>query len=285
MIKRILVALDPDGDTPIATQYAIEMAQKYNAEVTGLAVVDTSNIYPTGIVGEPGFTHHARHLWEELSEKTRKTAENLLSEFKTSVEDAGIKYSAIKKEGASFERIIDEMKYHDLLIVGRDSHFFYNEPKQDTKTLAQVVKHGVAPTLVITDQYRQISNILVAFDGSNPAARSLKNFVQLFPSVSDCTFNLITINNNKPGSESQKKSEEIIKNSENYLKSHEISNFSSEIIHGKKPSDKILAKQKELDADLIILGAHAVSAIKRLAFGSTTHDLITKTNTPLFLSP
>lgn len=285
MIKRILVALDPDGDTPIATQYAIEMAQKYNAEVTGLAVVDTSNIYPTGIVGEPGFTHHARHLWEELSEKTKKMADKLLSEFKSRAEDAGIKFSATKKEGASFERIIDEMKYHDILIVGRDSHFFYNEPKQDTKTLAQIVKHGVAPTLVITEEYRHISNILVAFDGSNPAARSLKNFVQLFPAVSDFTFNLITINNNKKGSVIRQKSEEILQNAGNYLKSHGISNYSAEIIQGSKPSENIMAKQNEIDADLVILGAHAVSALKRITFGSTTHDLITKTQTPLFLSP
>ncbi|MDA0378587.1 MAG: universal stress protein [Bacteroidetes bacterium] len=44
MIKRILVALDPDSDTVVAVQYAISIAQQTSARITGLAVVDTKNI-------------------------------------------------------------------------------------------------------------------------------------------------------------------------------------------------------------------------------------------------
>ena len=40
MIKKILVALDADSDTPVATRYAADIARRYAAEVTGLAVVD-----------------------------------------------------------------------------------------------------------------------------------------------------------------------------------------------------------------------------------------------------
>jgi nucleotide-binding universal stress UspA family protein len=98
MIKRILVALDPDEDTPVATKYAISLALRYDASLTGLAIVDTSNIYPTGIIGGLDKTHHARNLWEELSEETRKVAEKLLDRFKISVERAGVRYTAIKKE-------------------------------------------------------------------------------------------------------------------------------------------------------------------------------------------
>ena len=44
MIKRILVALDPDEDTPLATRYAIELAKRTEASITGLAPVDTTRI-------------------------------------------------------------------------------------------------------------------------------------------------------------------------------------------------------------------------------------------------
>ena len=41
MIKKILVALDLDTDTPVATRYALDIAERYGASLTGLAVVDT----------------------------------------------------------------------------------------------------------------------------------------------------------------------------------------------------------------------------------------------------
>lgn len=283
MIKRILVALDPDEDTPVATRYAIELAKQYDAALTGLAVVDTSNIYPTGITGEIEVTHHARNLWEELSEESRKVAEKLLKKFRESVEEAGVRYTAIRKEGASYDRIIEGMKYHDLLIAGRDSHFFYNEPKRETRTLAKVVKHGVSPTLVITDEFKEIRKVLVAFDGSNAAARSLKGFVQLLSLGKDLQIELLQVDGDKQ--EENGSGESPLDFAELYLSEHGYRNVSRHQVESGKPSERILERQKETEADLIVLGAHAVSAIRRMTFGSTTHDLITKTGTPLFLSP
>lgn len=283
MIKRILVALDPDDDTPLATQHAIALAKKYDSILTGLAVVDTSNIYPTGITGEIDMTHHARNLWEELSEESRRVAETLLDSFKEAVDKEGVRYTAIKKEGASYDRIIEGMKYHDLLIAGRDSHFFYNEPKRETKTLAKVVKHGVSPALVVTNKYKEFKNVMIAFDGSNASARSLKNFVQLMATGSN-TFQIELVHVNGE-SASEEASEHVLDYAEEYLAAHSFTKIKKTHLEGKTPSEEISKYQQEANADLIILGAHAVSAIRRLTFGSTTHDLITKTDTPLFLSP
>ncbi|TVQ01146.1 MAG: universal stress protein [Balneolaceae bacterium] len=280
MIKRILIALDLDDDTPIATQYAISMAKRFDASVTGLAVVDISNVYPTGIIGKPDATHYARNLWEELSEDSRQIANKLLENFQKSVEKAGVKYTAIQKEGASFERIIDGMKYHDLLILGRDSHFFYNEPARETKTLAQVVKRGVCPTLVVTDSFNDFKKILIAFDGSNPAARSLKSFIHLITDRDKAKIELLYVSDKKNPDE-----EPVLDYAETYLKEHGFKKIKKTVLLGPKPSDQILAHQKITGTQLTVLGAHAVSAIKRLSFGSTTHDLITSSRIPLFLSP
>lgn len=284
MIKRILIALDPDEDTPIATQYAISLAERNDASVTGLAVVDTSNIYPTGIIGDPDETHHARNLWEELTEESRNVAGKLLEKFKTTVEKSGIRYTAITQEGASYDRIIEGMKYHDLLIVGRDSHFFYNEPKQETKTLAQVVKNGVSPTLVVTHHFEEVNKVLIAFDGSRPACRSLKSFAHLSPFGKDLEIELLHIQD-EDDDEFEYGSESVLDYANDYLLEHNIKNVSQHYLDKENVSKQILERRKKIDADLIVLGAHAVSAIKRLTFGSTTHELITKTDTPLFMTP
>lgn len=282
MIKRILIALDPDEDTPIATQYAISLAKNNNASVTGLAVVDTSNIYPTSIIGDPDQTHHARNLWEELTEKSRNIADNLLEKFKSAVEKSGVRHTEIKREGASYDRIIDGMKYHDLLVVGRDSHFFYNEPKQETSTLAQVVKNGVSPTLIVTHHFEEVKKVLIAFDGSRPAARSLKSFAQLKPFGQDVSIELLHIEDKE---DPDIPNESILDYASDYLFEHGFKSITQKTIEKKKVSQQVLEHSNQIDADLIVLGAHAVSAIKRLTFGSNTHDLITKTDIPLFLNP
>jgi nucleotide-binding universal stress UspA family protein len=279
-MKRILIALDPDPDTPVATEYGIALAKAYGASVTGLAVVDTSNIYPTGIVGEPDRTHHARNLWEELTDESRSVAEHLLSRFEEKVQDAKIPFTAIKKEGASYERIIEGMKYHDLLIIGRDSHFFYNEPKRDTKTLAQIVKNGVCPTFVVNDQFTSLSRILIAFDGSSPAARSMKSFVQNLANP-EMKIDLLTVQTKA----NRNNANEINGYAASYLNAHGLGSIEQILIQSDSPDEVILKHQSDISADCTVLGAHAVSAIKRLAFGSTTHKLITNTSSPLFLSP
>lgn len=279
MIKRILIALDPDEDTPIATQYAIKLAKNNAASVTGLAVVDTSNIYPTAIVGDPDETHHARNLWEELTEESQKIASKLLDKFRSDVEKAGVRHSEISKEGASYDRIIEGMKYHDLLVVGRDSHFFYNEPKQDTKTLAQVVKYGVSPTLIVTQHFDEVNKVLIAFDGSRPAARSLKSFAHLKPFGSDVDIELLHVQDESDTGDMR------LEYASEYLKEHNFESVTLKTLEKENTSEQILERSHEIGADVIILGAHAVSAIKRLAFGSTTHDLITKTDKPLFMTP
>ncbi|PKD44064.1 universal stress protein [Rhodohalobacter barkolensis] len=284
MIKRILVALDPDGDTPVATRYAIRLAKKFDAELTGLAVVDVGNLNTMIGVGGYGTEYAAREVWVEMTEETQKVAQNLLNVFKKSVEKEGIRHRDLKQQGASAELIIEEMKYHDLLVLGRDSKFFYSEPDKDTRTLAKVVKGGVSPTLVVTDEYREIENIMIAFDGSSAAARSLKAFVHLLPYGKDIEIDLVNVADGE-SSEAMEKSASILKMAENYLKAHNFNYIIKTVLEKGEPGLRILDRQLMKNPDLLLLGAHSVSAVKRTAFGSTTHYLITSTMGPLFLSP
>ena len=284
MIKRILVALDPDEDTPIATRFAIRLAKRFDASLTGLAVVDISNIHSVIGVGGYGTEIYGRYIWTEMADETRRVADKLLQTFKGAVDKAGVRHRDIKKQGASVELIIEEMKYHDLLIVGRDSRFFYNQPDKDTQTLAKVVKGGVAPTLVVTDEYHNVESILIAFDGSPAAAKSIKSFVHLLPYGKDVEIDLVYVAEGESIEEMDKASA-ILKQAEDYLKEHHFNYLEKIILEKGNPAERILEYQINSNPNMIVLGAHAVSAIQRAAFGSTTHHLIANTNIPLFLSP
>ncbi|HKK44041.1 MAG TPA: universal stress protein, partial [Balneolaceae bacterium] len=177
MIKRILVALDPDADTPIATRYAIQLARRFNARLTGLAIVDMENIYASVGTGGIGTIYYADKLREFLTAENRIEARRLLSAFHDTVEKAGIEYFEAIDEGVPYERIVEEMKYHDILVLGRDSHFFYTRPEKETSTLTKVIKKSIAPALIVTEEYREVEHVLVAFDESSASARALQSFV------------------------------------------------------------------------------------------------------------
>lgn len=284
MIKRILVALDPDGDTPVATRFAIRLARKFNASITGLAVVDISNLPASIGIGGYGTEIVGRHIWTEMADDTRVVAEKLLKQFKQTAEKEGVRYSDIKRQGASSDLIIEETKYHDLLVAGRDSHFFYNQPDKDTQTLAKVVKGGYAPVLVVTDEYRDVEKIMIAFDGSGPASRTLKSFVHLLPYGKDIEIEMVNVAEGNSIEEMDRASV-ILKQAENYLKEHHFSYITKVVLERGLPGERILNRQLEKSPDLVLMGAHSVSALARTAFGSTTHYMISSSQGALFLSP
>jgi nucleotide-binding universal stress UspA family protein len=284
MIKRILVALDPDSDTPIATRYAIRLARRFDASLTGLAVIDQTSINLAIDIGGYGTEATGHQIWSAMASDSREVADKLLTSFKNEVDKEGVRSRNLKKHGASFELIIEEMKYHDLLVVGRDSHFFYNQPETESGTLAQIVKGGTAPTMVVMDQYKNVERIMVAFDGSGPAAKTLKSFVHLLPYGKDLEIELVnvTVGNS---SQEMNTAATLLNQAEDYLKEHNFRYITKTVLEPGDHGERILNHQEEKKPDLLLLGAHSVSAIRRITFGSTTHHLFTQSQGPLFLCP
>ena len=193
MIKKILVALDPDMDTPVATRYAADIAQRHDAEVTGLAVVDMGSIEASSRGGGIGSMYLMEKVQANLTAEARAVARQLTEAFQKAMEASGVASDIEVEEGVPFERIVEDMKYYDLLVVGNEPHFFYSHPEQKTKTLVQIVKNTIGPTLVVPDAYRSVSRVLVAYDASSASARALRRFVHLQPFGTKLSVEIVNI--------------------------------------------------------------------------------------------
>lgn len=277
MIKRILVALDPDSDTPVATRYAADIARRHEAHVVGLAVVDTGQIEAAGRGGGVGSMYYAEKLKENLTEETRQTARELIARFEASMNETGVSFTDVVEEGVPFRRILEDMKYHDLLVVGREPHFFYGHPDEKTNTLAKVVKETSAPTLVFGDSYGPIDRVMVAYDGSAASARTVQFFAHLQPFGTDVKIEVVNVH-----SGNEEESRLVVRLMASYLETHGF-RVRQTSIRGDDTAKQILDYAEQSNADVVVAGAHAVSKIKRLAFGSTTSRLLTDCPKPLFL--
>ncbi len=277
MLKRILVALDPDSDTPIATEYAAHIARRYEAVVTGLAVVDMGSIEASSRGGGIGSMYYAEKLREKLTAEARTTAQTLIENFERAVRGKDVAHVETVQEGVPFERIIEDMNYHDLLVIGKDPHFFYSHPKQETHTLARVVKNTVGPTLVVGTEYRPVERVLLAFDGSPASARTMREFAHLQPWGTDVQVQIIHIH--KDG---KAESELILQMAQAFLKAY---GFPVQIqsLKGKEMAKEILEYSSQYNPDVILIGAHSRSKIKEIAFGSVTNTLLEHFPAPLFI--
>ena len=278
MIKKILVALDPDTDTPVATQYAMDIARRHGAEVTGLAVVDMGSIEASARGGGIGSMYLMQKVQANLTAEARTVARQLATDFREAMSTSGVAFDVQVEEGVPFQRIVEDMKYHDLLVVGKEPHFFYSHPDEKTETLVQVVKRTVGPTLVVPDAHRAIKRALLAYDASNASVRALRRFVQLQPFGTDVSVEIVNIHDKGDRDGSQL----TLRMAKAYMDAHGYNaNVSS--IQGDSPARAIIECAQQFEADVVIAGAHSVSKLTKLAFGSTTASLLDNVPVPLFL--
>lgn len=278
MIKTILVALDPDTDTPVATRHAGEIAKRYDADVTGLAVVDMGSIEAGSRGGGIGSMYLMDDLRKNLTEEARDKARTLIAEFEDAMQGMEVRYDAHVVEGVPFERIVEDAKYHDLLVMGQEPHFFYSHPEQKTKTLERAVRESVAPVFVVRDAYQPVQRVLVAYDGSDPAARTLQRYVHLRPFGQDPTLEVIHIHEHGKKDDADL----MLKLVKDYLKKHGFDARATNL-SGDDPAEVIAAYAGKMSADALVLGGHSVSKIRQMAFGSTTASLLDTCPVPLFL--
>ncbi len=278
MIKRILVPLDPDADTPVATRYATEIARHHDALVTGLAVVDTEGIAEGARGGGIGSLYYAEKLRERLTEETRVTAQKLIHAFDLAMRDSGVQYRNAVEEGVPFRRINEDSKSHDLVVVGRDPHFFYGHPADRGATLVHLVRDAICPVLTVSGTYEPVERVLVAYDGSEASARTLHAFAQLKPFGASVAVSLLNVYD---GEKEQPEAELRLQQAQTFLEAHAFP-VAATAVNGK-PIEHIRAHADQTGAQAIVMGAHAVAKWRQMAFGSTTATLIEDAQRPLFL--
>jgi nucleotide-binding universal stress UspA family protein len=245
--------------------------------------VDTRHIQQeTGIGGSIGAMHYAERVRRRMQDTARTMARSLTDAFVAAVQDAHLPHEKYITDGVPFERIVEELMFHDLLVIGRDPHFFYNRPDRRTDTLAKVVKQGTAPAVIVGDAFQPIRRALIACDGSGPSVRTLQRFVQLQPFGSDLVLDLVFIRSDDR-EENRQFADYLLTRTRAYVAAHGFADPHCQHLNGGSTAERLLQLAEETQADLIVAGAHSVSAVRRVAFGSTTHALLRDSTVPLFL--
>ncbi len=276
MIKKILLGLGGTPYTNVAIQRAVQLAKQFEAEITGVTILDLDRLRGAGLAQGKAVPEAMNRV-----NLVRDRFEEAISAFESTCAAEGIRFQVKKEEKeTSFDLMISLARYHDLMIFGLRSIFQYHisihdlsieEPKD---TLARLIAAGVRPIIAVSDTFRPIQKVLIAYSGSMESAKAMKRFVQLrlWP---EAKLKIVTFQR------SEDKAQQLLYDASEYCRAH---GFSAQTEYNPgSPKDFLLPFAVYWQADMIVLGNSARNLLVKRLLGETALHIIRNADRPLFL--
>jgi nucleotide-binding universal stress UspA family protein len=177
MIKSILVALDGSEHAQAASRYAIWLADRMQATVVGLHVVDVVSIEGSGsflhdVSGSLGFEPYL-DFSSKMREVLHERGRTLLDGFLESCREEGVRADSRLVTGIVANEVCEHARTADLVLVG---HRGLNERFSTGllgSTTESVARKCPKPVLVVPIEFQPITRPLLAYDGSQRAAAAM----------------------------------------------------------------------------------------------------------------
>jgi len=150
-IQRIIVPLDPSAYARSATLRACQVARSHDAELTGVAVLDSPGIRAQVA---PLDTYHWT-LVQETLRSARSDAEekisSVLDEFSSLCREQGVRHRSFESEGVPAQVLLQASELHDLIVVGLRTFFHFETRDQPGDSLAKLLHRTATPLLAVPD--------------------------------------------------------------------------------------------------------------------------------------
>ncbi len=272
MFKTILVPIDSSDTSLVAVDYAIDLSKSFNSEITGISIIDIKKLAGPfmrdlgtsigGMVPYGDFQQKVRQFLED-------TAKAALDEIEGKCNSAGISCTRTIKEGVVSKEIVESAQNCDMVVMGMaGEHAFWRDAFLGSN-LESVVRQTHKPVMVTPEKYKEITKILIAYDGSTFATRALIAGANIAQQM-HLPLTVITV------SDDINSGENILSQASENLKDRDITY--DKILKGGETVSVILDFCKNGSYDLLAMGAYGHSKIRELIIGNTTVQIMRKVN-------
>lgn len=278
MIKSILVCTDGSEYGDVACDYAIYLASKLEARLTGLHILDSRLLEGpmlADVSGWVGAEPYGVQL-EQFRELMEKKQEAVVDALTSKCEQNKITPNITTKMGHPPRVILDEEASAELLVLGRKGEDADLLESMMGSTTERVTRRSVNPCLVTPSKFGPITNILAAYDGSAHASKALHEAIELSLAL-NCQLHILTVVDNIDMATANRAAAEGLALAKDHKKE-----ANSLIIKGYT-EQIILETADNYKCDLIVVGAYGHSRIRELVLGSTTTHILIKTDKPILL--
>lgn len=277
--RKILVAVDGSESSTHALRESFKLAKNEKSWITVVSVVPAY----TGDLALVGVGN--------IMASMRKPCEEALSHADRLAKEERALIKTVCEEGEIYERIIDlaDAENCDLIVMGRRSHRRIERTMIGSVT-ARVIGYSQRDILIVPeDTAIGWKNILLATDGSKYSDAATGRAIDFAMSYGG-ELKVISIVDVPAEyyAEAPKAVEDLTKKAKEFVahvkKKAEASNISTETFVGEGEAYKVITDfAKKEKADVIVMGSHGRTGIKRLLMGSVTEGVIGHSTCPVLI--
>jgi nucleotide-binding universal stress UspA family protein len=278
MLRSILIGLDNSESGIAAQELGLRWSRQLGSRLVGMTIVDDPGIQLTEdmLFGDIAHSPGAEVLVAEAHVKTPTCLRAVEDGFRRRCGEAGVAFELVEGVGSPHLEILLEAQKHDLVVLGQGSRFEYGWESNPGETVARVLRDTPRPIVAVPDSSGRGESIVVAYDGSLPAARALAAFVA---TGLDRGRRVHVVN---AASSGRKAAVRTADRAIAFLRAHEITATPHILESARDPAQSILKKAETLDAGLLVMGAYGQPALREFFVGSFTRSILKESPIPVF---
>jgi len=278
MIKSILVCTDGSAYGDTACEYAVDFASRLKARLMGLHILDSRMLegpLMADISGWVGAQPFGTQL-QQFRELMEKKGESIIEAFNARCEKAGIQTESWMKMGHPARIILEEEARAELLVMGQKGEHADWIGDMMGSNVERIVRRSVQPCLITPMEFRPVTKMLAAYDGSAHSSKALREALELSNTLS-LPLTVLTVRDGLSG----EKATAAAADAQRLAKDHGCE-IESMVEEGES-EDVILGTARSKECDLIVVGAYGHTRIREMILGSTTAHLVAYSEVPVLL--
>jgi nucleotide-binding universal stress UspA family protein len=286
MLSSILVALDGSPSSFDAGRLALALARRHGAHVQGLGIVNSDWIQRPEPLPLGATAYKAALQVSTLQGATERVAAVLRS-FHQDAKEAGItSFDTKEVEGEPLVEVEVEATAHDLVVIGAKSLFDVDGELYDVPLCVdRIIRGEPRPVLLVPQALNGNlikdldAPVLIAFDGSPAASRTLHMFA-LLGLAEAREVHVLTVDNSSSSAAAATAARACA-----LLRRHGVVHARGIGLGDREagtPAEAILGTAKALGAGMVAMGAYGHKGIQEL-FGSCTRSVLANCPKILFL--
>lgn len=273
-MEKIILAIDAAYVDINTLEFACYIAGITHSKLTGMFLENTPEEVSSGLVYGDPFTGMVVAGGVPIDGPRAKLCEDNIRIFKEVCIKRNVSYTLHHDRNVPVSEIIDESRFADLLIL--DPKTFDAKGVAINGFVKKILVAAECPVIVVPEYFKEIDEIVFAYDGSASSVFAIKQFTYLFPELDDKKATLLQVN--EAGNEVVDDKPKIAE----WLKTH-YSIINLMVLNGKTKDELFgyLAGKKDV---MVVMGAFGRSAISQLFRSSSAEPIIKAVNLPVFIT-
>lgn len=276
MFKDLLVEIDDSDTSRARINYAIDLARRFDAHLTGLHIIQTLMLPPS--VG----TYMTGDVEAQILAGEKERANQAIDQFREIAERSGIRFETRTDQGSSQDSadlLSLHGRYADLTIIGQQN------PDHAGSAIdpGDVVLAAGAPVMIVPHigaPSTTAENVTIAWNATRESARAVRDAMPLLERAKTVEVVCFQPRSSGDGHGDQPGADIAL-----HLSRHGIK-VGVQILEGSgiDVGNALLSHLADRDSDLLVMGGYGHSRLREAVLGGATRTILQSMTVPTLMS-